>query len=94
MAWATNACRTAIADTQTNLVFAYDLDQVSTYLPYENATVSTRMGGGQAYQLELNDLKSDCPLVSSIPNWENHNTNKDGCNPVLEFREDLKDAAA
>jgi len=72
---------------------SYALSDVSTYLPYADATAITREGVTSVFQLELSDLSSDCPLATPMPT-ANHNTNKDGCNPVLEYRVDLKDAAA
>ena len=90
---ATNSCGQLIGPPITNYVHAYDLTDVSTLQPFENDWVTTRMGDPQ--QLELSDLHSGCPIVraSDVP-WDNHNTNKDGCNPVLEFNIDLKDSIA
>jgi hypothetical protein len=91
--WATNYCGQEIGPPQTNFIWSYNLDQVSTLQPFADEWATTRMGGPE--QLQLSDLHTGCPKVqaSDVPE-NNHNTNKDGCNPVLEFNIDLKDAVA
>lgn len=88
--WATDACTQELGPTQSTFIYSANLWNVSTLPPYANSDALTREGGPT--QLYLNDLRTDCPKVS-VATW-NHNTVNDGCNPILEFTEDLKNHAA
>jgi len=93
---ARNYCGQLIGPVVTDFITGYNLNSVSTLQPYADATVTTRMGPPQ--QLQLNDLRPDCPMVEAadVP-VNNHNIFNEtdvGCNPVLEYRIDLKDAVA
>jgi hypothetical protein len=93
---ATDYCGNLIGPIVTNFITSYDLDQVSTLPPFANSNDDTRIGGPT--QLQLSDLKTDCPQTYSIP-VNNHNLVGDedydpGCNPVIEYKIELKDAVA
>ena len=92
---ATDYCGNLIGPVVTNYVTSYALDQVSTLPPYADEWAQTRMG--PATQLYLNDLKTDCPQSYTVP-INNHNVVGDdydyGCNPVIEYKTELKDSVA
>jgi hypothetical protein len=93
---ARNYCGQLIGPVVTDFITSYPLSKVSTLQPYADAAATTRMGPPQ--QLKLNDLRSDCPVVaaSDVP-VNNHNIYNEtdvGCNPVLEYKIDLKNAVA
>lgn len=94
---ATDYCGNLIGPVLTSVVVSYDLDQVSTLPPFANSNEwQTRMG--PPTQLYLSDLRTDCPLTYSEPP-DNHNVYGDpnydpGCNPVIEYKTELKDSVA
>jgi hypothetical protein len=94
---ATDYCGNLIGPILTSVVVGYDLDQVSTLPPFANENEwQTRMG--PPTQLHLSDLRTDCPQAYSVPP-DNHNVYGDpnydpGCNPVIEYRTELKNSVA
>lgn len=76
-----------------NFVTSYRLDQVSTKQPYKNGAKSrkgTRIGPDK--QLELSDLRTDCPSTIAIPPKRNFvvESNYNGaCEPLLVWRNDM-----
>ncbi|KAF4635416.1 hypothetical protein G7Y89_g2681 [Cudoniella acicularis] len=89
---ATDYCGNTVGPTFKNYITSYNITDVSTLQPYANAKATTRMGNPE--QLHLSDLKSNCPQAYTAP-AQNHNiwnTRDPGCNPVLVWRTDLKDA--
>ena len=85
-----------IGPVVTDFITGYPLSKVSTLQPYADAIVTTRMGPPQ--QLKLDDLRPDCPTVAPadvpVNNHNIYNETDVGCNPVLEYRIDLKNAVA
>lgn len=75
----------------TSFVHSYALTDVSTLMPYADESATTRMGPPR--QLELSDLRTDCTTWETIP-IKNHNTMTNGCNAIVEFKEDIITALA
>jgi hypothetical protein len=84
-------CGQSLGPYVTSFVHSYALSEVSTLLPYANANATTRMGPPS--QLQLSDLRTDCSTWETIP-IKNMNTMTDGCNAIVEYKEDIITALA
>jgi hypothetical protein len=79
-----------LGPTATNIVFPYDLDKVSTLVPFQSGDSSTRLG---TRQLFLSDLATDCPTEPPTSTDRNYFYSKNvvnRCNPRLNFPGDIK----
>jgi len=98
---ATDLCGQQVGPTLTDVITGYDLTDVYTLQPYKNAAATTRMGPPE--QLQLSDLRTDCPAVTADPNsldslnlisYKNIlGTNDTECNPILSWPTRLKHIA-
>jgi hypothetical protein len=96
---ATGLCGQQVGPTLKNFAVGYDITDVSTLQPFKNAKATTRMGPPQ--QLELSDLRTDCPETTILPkNYfdyleTNHLVEGEDskCNPILSWPTDLRHAA-
>jgi hypothetical protein len=98
---ATDLCGNQVGPTLVDVITGYHITDVSTLQPYKNAAATTRMGPAQ--QLQLSDLRTDCPAVTANPdsldslNLISHKnilgTNDTECNPILEWPTGLKHIA-
>ncbi|PQE34065.1 hypothetical protein CJF32_00002895 [Rutstroemia sp. NJR-2017a WRK4] len=96
---ATGLCGQQVGPTLKNFAVGYDIKDVSTMQPFKNAKATTRMGPPQ--QLELSDLRTDCPKTTILPEdyFDYQGTNHlvqgedSQCNPILSWPTDLRHAA-
>jgi len=84
-------CGQPLGPYVTSFVHSYALSEVSTLLSYANADTTTRMGPPS--QLHLSDLRTDCSTWETIP-IKNINTMTNGCNAIVEYKEDIITALA
>ncbi|RDW59122.1 hypothetical protein BP5796_12046 [Coleophoma crateriformis] len=84
-------CGQFLGPMVTSFVHSYALSEVSTLMPYADENATTRIGPPR--QLQLSDLRTDCSTWETIP-VKNHNTMTDGCNAIVEFKEDIITALA
>ncbi|PQE12321.1 hypothetical protein CJF31_00000525 [Rutstroemia sp. NJR-2017a BVV2] len=96
---ATGLCGQQVGPTLKNFAVGYDITDVSTMQPFKNAKATTRMGPPR--QLELSDLRTDCPKTTILPEdyFDYQGTNHlvkgedSECNPILSWPTDLRHAA-
>ncbi|RAL68181.1 hypothetical protein DID88_008888 [Monilinia fructigena] len=62
---ATDLCGKQVGPTIKNYAVGYDVTDVYTLQPYANTKVKTRMGDPK--QLQLSDLRTDCPQTTILP---------------------------
>ena len=96
---ATDLCGNQVGPTIKNYAVGYDVTDVYTLQPFANTIATTRMGAPK--QLQLSDLRMDCPKTTILPDdiFDYLETNhvvlgKDSqCNPILSWPVDLRLAA-
>jgi len=96
---ATDLCGKQVGPTIKNYAVGYDVTDVYTLQPYANTKVKTRMGDPK--QLQLSDLRTDCPQTTILPEdmFDYLETNHvvlgqdSQCNPILSWPTDLRLAA-
>lgn len=76
-----------------NFMTSYRLDQVSTKQPYKNGSKSRKgVRIGPDKQLELSDLRTDCPITKATPperNFVVESKYNGACEPLLVWRADM-----
>ncbi|ESZ97341.1 hypothetical protein SBOR_2271 [Sclerotinia borealis F-4128] len=96
---ATDLCGKQVGPTIKNYAVGYDVTDVYTMQPFANTKVKTRMGDPK--QLQLSDLRTDCPQTTILPEdiFDYLETNHvvlgedSRCNPILSWPTDLRLAA-